>query len=103
EEHSCGCPFGSPRIAGVWRLQSSRSGPNGQPPERPQLKSPVHRGEHGAAVNTIAQGMSDVSAEPVVTPPAFFVAGGPWVRPAPGIPCALFILEGQLRCMARAF
>jgi hypothetical protein len=34
--HSCGCPFGSPRIAGVWRLQSSRSGPNGQPPERSQ-------------------------------------------------------------------
>src|SRR5215468_2404021 len=22
-------------------------------------------------------------------PPAFLVAGGPWVRPAPGIPCAL--------------
>jgi len=22
-------------------------------------------------------------------PPAFFVAGGPWVRPAPGIPRAL--------------
>jgi len=22
-------------------------------------------------------------------PPAFFSAGGPWVRPAPGIPCAL--------------
>jgi len=59
EEHSCGCPFGSPRIAGVWRLQSSRSGPNGQPPERPQLTSPVHQGERGATVNTIAQGMPD--------------------------------------------
>src|SRR3954451_3474680 len=25
-------------------------------------------------------------------PPAFFSAGGPWVRPSPGIPCALCIL-----------
>src|SRR3569833_2247527 len=23
-------------------------------------------------------------------PPAFFFAGGPWGRPAPGIPCALY-------------
>ena len=30
--------------------------------------------------NTIAQGMPVVLAEPVVLPPAFFVAGGPWVR-----------------------
>ena len=29
------------------------------------------------------------SAEPVVTAACFFSAGGPWVRPAPGIPCAL--------------
>jgi len=43
EEHSCGCPFGSPRIAGVWRLQSSRSGPNGQPPERPHLATVASR------------------------------------------------------------
>jgi hypothetical protein len=26
-------------------------------------------------------------------PPAFFVAGGPWVRPSPGIPCALSIVS----------
>ena len=31
------------------------------------LTSPVHQGERGAAVKTIAQGMSVVSAEPVVT------------------------------------
>jgi len=37
EAHSCGCPFGSPRIGGVWRLQSSRSGPNGQSPESSHL------------------------------------------------------------------
>src|SRR6185312_7624312 len=39
--------------------------------------------------NTIAQGRPVVVAEPVVLPPAFFVAGGPWVRPAPRLPCAL--------------
>ena len=27
-------------------------------------------------------------------PPAFFSAGGPWARPAPGIPCALSLFEG---------
>jgi hypothetical protein len=27
-------------------------------------------------------------------PPAFFVAGGPWVRSSPGIPCALFVSRG---------
>jgi hypothetical protein len=32
----------------------------------------------------------------VVTAACFFVAGGPWVRPSPGIPCALSILEGRL-------
>jgi hypothetical protein len=31
----------------------------------------------------------DVSAEPVVPAACIFFAGGPWVRPAPGIPCAL--------------
>jgi hypothetical protein len=36
-EHSCDCPFGPPRIAYVWRLQRSRSGPNGQPPESSHL------------------------------------------------------------------
>jgi hypothetical protein len=29
-------------------------------------------------------------------PPAFFAAGGPWVRPSPGIPCALLV-EGVIR------
>ena len=28
-------------------------------------------------------------------PPAFLFAGGPWVRPAPGIPCALLFQEGD--------
>ena len=33
-------------------------------------------------------------------PPAFFSAGGPWVRPAPGIPCAL-VIRGRTTTMAR--
>jgi hypothetical protein len=33
--------------------------------------------------------MSVDTAKPVVTAACFFVAGGPWVRPSPGIPCAL--------------
>jgi len=52
-------------------------------------KSPAHRGEREAAVPTIARGMPDVSAEPVVPAACIFFAGGPWVRPAPGIPRAL--------------
>ena len=42
-------------------------------------------------VKTIAQGMPVDLAKPVVTAACFFVAGGPWVRPSPGIPCALFV------------
>jgi len=37
----------------------------------------------------IARGMPVAPAEPVVTAACFFVAGGPWVRPASGIPRAL--------------
>jgi hypothetical protein len=58
-------------------------------------KSPAHRGEREAAVKTIARGMPVASAEPVVTAACFFVAGGPWVRPASGIPRAL-CLRGHL-------
>ena len=42
-------------------------------------------------VKAIAQGMPVDLAKPVVTAACFFVAGGPWVRPSPGIPCALFV------------
>src|SRR5215472_2479163 len=38
--------------------------------------------------------MPDDLAEPVVTAACFFSAGGPWVRPSPGIPCALLIYGG---------
>src|SRR5216683_1273947 len=45
-------------------------------------------------VKTIAQGMPVDPAKHVVTAACFFVAGGPWVRPSPGIPCALFDSRG---------
>jgi hypothetical protein len=40
---------------------------------------------------TIAQGMPDDPADPVVTAACTFFARGPWVRPSPGIPCALSV------------
>jgi|SRR5882757_8486682 hypothetical protein len=40
---------------------------------------------------TIAQGRPDDPPVPVVLPRAFFSARGPWVRWAPGLPCALLI------------
>jgi hypothetical protein len=40
--------------------------------------------------NTIAQGRSGCPRPNLwYLPPAFFVAGGPWERPAPDLPCAL--------------
>ena len=52
-------------------------------------RKPGPRGERGISRKAIAQGMPDDSAEPVVPSPCFFTARGPWVRPSPGIPCAL--------------
>ncbi len=43
------------------------------------------------SVKTIAQGMPVDRLCLWYLPPAFFAAGGPWVRPSPGIPCALCI------------
>jgi hypothetical protein len=55
---------------------------------------PGPQGERAISVKTIAQGMPDDLAEPVVTAACYFFAGGPWVRPSPGIPCALFDFGG---------
>jgi len=44
-------------------------------------KSPVHRGEHGAAAKTIVQGMPDCFGEPVVTMLVYFFI---FVREAAG-------------------
>ena len=43
---------------------------------------------------TIAQGRPDDSACTCGSAACFFVARGPWVRWAPGLPCALCLLEG---------
>jgi hypothetical protein len=52
--------------------------------------SPAHRGEREAAVKTIRAGNAGMSRLNLwYLPPAFFFAGGPWGRPAPGIPRAL--------------
>jgi len=58
--------------------------------------------------SNIAQGMPDDPATPVVTAACFSSAGGPWVRPSPGIPCALsfdkrviLINSSDAKCVAR--
>jgi hypothetical protein len=64
---------------------------------RRRLSSPVLRGEHEAAVKTIAQGMPDRSGLPVVTNSyAFYTCiRGCGCGLAPGIPCALPQGEGN--------
>jgi len=57
-------------------------------------KKPGAPGRARISRNTIAQGMPDDLAEPVVPSPCFFHARGPWAKPSPGIPCALFDFEG---------
>src|SRR5690242_21005915 len=56
---------------------------------------PGPQGEHEGNRKPIAQGMPDDSAAPVVFAASFFSAGGPWVRPSPGIPCALFPMRAR--------
>jgi hypothetical protein len=52
------------------------------------LQSPVHRGERGISLKPLRRECR-MFGVPVVTAACVLVAGGPWVRPAPGIPCAL--------------
>jgi hypothetical protein len=56
-------------------------------------QKPVHRGDHDINVKTVARGMPDDRLNLWYLPPAFFSAGGPWVRPSPGIPRALSLFE----------
>src|SRR5215813_4959114 len=65
-----------------------------EPCGRRGQESPVPGEITKDTVKTIAQGMPDDLAEPVVTAACFLLAGGPWVRPSPGIPCALLIYGG---------
>src|ERR1700731_5454195 len=67
-------------------------------------KSPAHRGEHEAAVKTIAQGRPGRSGEPVVTTLVYFVfyrtrGCGCIVRPAFPAPSAF---EGRTKSKTRA-
>src|ERR1700742_4136099 len=99
-------PWGPPDEWLTWRTAKS-CGPDpptlgssfaGRFAERRWLSSPVHRGERGAAVNTIARGMPVVPAEPVLLAcvmRTLFCTQGSRVRPASGIPCALLIFEGD--------
>jgi hypothetical protein len=66
-------------------------------------KKLVHRGDHGAAVQTIAQGVPDRFGQPVVTMPVWFFLSHPGlrVRPAPGIPCALCSGRDEVLGMTR--
>jgi hypothetical protein len=60
------------------------------------LTSPVHQGERGAAVKTIAQGMPDCLGCPVVAcvrKVHFLCTQGSRVRPTSGIPCALCLMR----------
>jgi hypothetical protein len=60
--------------------------------ERRRLTSPTLRGEHGAAVKTIAQGVPDrfgFTCSDYARLPVLFLQTRLRVRPAPGIPCAL--------------
>jgi hypothetical protein len=53
-------------------------------------------------VKPTAQGRPVVRLVPVVPAPCISFARGPWVRPAPGLPCALLESRGQIVCKARA-
>jgi hypothetical protein len=76
---SCGSGLPVLRPRSRTRWVGDRRGQDSRSPGR----SRIHR-------KTIAQGMPGCSAGPVVTAACFFSAGGPWARPTPGIPCALF-------------
>src|SRR4051812_27751609 len=54
------------------------------------------------SVKTVAQGMPVDRHHLWYLPPAFFSAGGPWVRPSPGIPFALCIFKGYVDRTTRA-
>jgi hypothetical protein len=68
--------------------------------ERRWLKSPIHRGEHGTAEKTIAQGMPDCFGEPVVTLPVWCCSFHPGlrVRQHPAFPAPS---SSRTRCFAR--
>src|ERR1700737_3292694 len=71
-----------PPDAGVKRMEMIRS--------RRGLKSPVPRGEHGAAVKPLRRECRSDFGVPVLACVRLFrLHARQWVRRAPGIPCAL--------------
>ena len=70
------------------------------------LTSPVPRGEHGVSRKAIAQGVPDefrrTCGDYRLWAAYPFLPTRLRVRRAPGIPCALFLEEGQRNCKARA-
>ena len=56
-------------------------------------KEPGHRGEREVSRKPLRRESRRCSGSPVVLPPCFFVARGPWVQSAPGFPCALCLMR----------
>jgi hypothetical protein len=74
-------------------------------PQATVAKEPGHRGERVISRNTIARGMPVVPAEPVLLACVMrtrFCTQGSRVRPASGIPRALFSSRVPRRCITRA-
>jgi hypothetical protein len=86
------CGPGAPTLAPS-RVVTSRAMMGARKPGSP--------GRSRISRNTIAQGMPDDLAEPVVTAACFLFCRRAMVRPSPGIPCALLFSEGRERCMTR--
>jgi hypothetical protein len=79
------------------------SGPTRRPCGRRWLSKPGHRGELGISRKPSRRECRLLRPCLWLLPPAYFVAGGPWVRPASGIPCALLLSRAAASCITRAF
>src|SRR5580698_5394436 len=79
------------RAVGAWHPDAGVQFAGRNSRRRWWLTSPVHQGDHGGAVKTIAQEMPGDSGEPVVTTlVCFFILHARLrVHRAPGISCAL--------------
>ncbi len=80
------CGPGAPRLALSWRDDLHDDGDN-------NVWSP---GRSRISRKTIAQGRPVVPARTCGSAACFFSARGPWVRRAPGLPCALFFERGWI-------
>ena len=92
------CGSGAPTLAPSWRRCSSIAPMTG-------ARKPGPREEHEGNRKTIARGMPEMFGLPVVTMLVCFHSSHTRlrVRPAPGIPCALFDLRGWLLNDSGAF